>query len=320
MRKIFALFLLYSTIIAQATSYAAAPTRAYNYGAGQTISSSQVNTNETALYTYLQNGVDVVNSGVITDTNVAVGAGIQYSKLNLAGQIKNTDIVASAGIPYSKLTLTGSVVDGDIVSITSANKVSTASIYGTLPIANGGTGQTTAQAAVDALLPSQGSNSGKFLTTNGSTSSWGEASSPSNVLFQWHGNGDMLSAGNFGWYAGTSPTPTSGEVLSILGVKGTTYQTVFKTKFLKIAGVSTVTVYVYVKTPGSGITQTCLCDIGGAQGSYASNTSDNTTHWSSFTVDVSGLSNGTVYDVAYQMKTDNSAIWAYTYGIIAFGS
>lgn len=44
-----------------------------------------------------------------------------------------------------------------------------------LTIANGGTGQTTAQAAIDALLPSQGSNSGKFLTTNGTNASWSAA-------------------------------------------------------------------------------------------------------------------------------------------------
>ena len=45
-------------------------------------------------------------------------------------------------------------------------------LAGVLGIANGGTGQTTAQAAIDALLPSQGGNSGKFLTTNGSVTAW----------------------------------------------------------------------------------------------------------------------------------------------------
>jgi hypothetical protein len=39
-------------------------------------------------------------------------------------------------------------------------------------IAQGGTGQTTATAAFDALAPSQTSNSGKYLTTNGTTTSW----------------------------------------------------------------------------------------------------------------------------------------------------
>lgn len=46
---------------------------------------------------------------------------------------------------------------------------------GTLPIARGGTGQTTASAAINGLLPSQSSQSGKFLTTDGSSLSWGTA-------------------------------------------------------------------------------------------------------------------------------------------------
>lgn len=41
-----------------------------------------------------------------------------------------------------------------------------------VPIANGGTGQTTASGALNALLPSQTSQSGKVLSTNGSSASW----------------------------------------------------------------------------------------------------------------------------------------------------
>lgn len=43
---------------------------------------------------------------------------------------------------------------------------------GTLAIASGGTGQTTAPNAINALLPSQGGNSGKVLGTNGTVASW----------------------------------------------------------------------------------------------------------------------------------------------------
>lgn len=48
---------------------------------------------------------------------------------------------------------------------------------GTLGVSGGGTGQTTASSAFAALAPSQSGNDGKFLTTNGSTISWGSASS-----------------------------------------------------------------------------------------------------------------------------------------------
>lgn len=49
-------------------------------------------------------------------------------------------------------------------------------------IANGGTGQTTAQTALDALLPAQGSSSGMGLTTNGTTASWGNLGVPTGVI------------------------------------------------------------------------------------------------------------------------------------------
>ena len=49
-------------------------------------------------------------------------------------------------------------------------------------IANGGTGQTAAQAALDALLPAQGSSSGMGLTTNGTTASWGNLGVPTGVI------------------------------------------------------------------------------------------------------------------------------------------
>jgi hypothetical protein len=52
---------------------------------------------------------------------------------------------------------------------------SSALAAGTLPIAAGGTGQVTANAAFNALVPSQTSNSGKFLTTDGSNTSWGSS-------------------------------------------------------------------------------------------------------------------------------------------------
>ena len=47
-----------------------------------------------------------------------------------------------------------------------------AGVNGTLPIVNGGTGQTTATAAFNALAPSQTANAGKFLTTDGTNTSW----------------------------------------------------------------------------------------------------------------------------------------------------
>ena len=48
----------------------------------------------------------------------------------------------------------------------------TTHVSGSLPIANGGTGQTTAVLAFNALVPSQTGNGGKVLTTDGTNTSW----------------------------------------------------------------------------------------------------------------------------------------------------
>lgn len=66
-----------------------------------------------------------------------------------------------------------------------------ASVTGTLPVANGGSGQTTANAALNAFLPTQSGNSGKFLKTDGTNSSWDTAGSGS-------GNSGPDSAFNYG--------------------------------------------------------------------------------------------------------------------------
>jgi hypothetical protein len=55
-------------------------------------------------------------------------------------------------------------------------------LTGTIEIANGGTGQTTANNAFNALAPSQTGNTGKYLTTNGTTTSWATVSGGSGTV------------------------------------------------------------------------------------------------------------------------------------------
>jgi hypothetical protein len=55
-------------------------------------------------------------------------------------------------------------------------------LTGTIDVANGGTGQTTANAAFNALAPSQTGNTGKYLTTDGTNSSWATVSGGSGTV------------------------------------------------------------------------------------------------------------------------------------------
>jgi hypothetical protein len=68
------------------------------------------------------------------------------------------------------------IANGDKVTVfsdgTNFYDTKTNNVTGTVAIANGGTGQTTANAAFNALAPSQTGNNGKYLTTNGTNTSW----------------------------------------------------------------------------------------------------------------------------------------------------
>jgi hypothetical protein len=88
-------------------------------------------------------------------------------------------------IDYNTLINKPTIGTGSVTSInvsggttgltTTGGPVTTAgtiTLSGTLSIANGGTGATTASAAINALLPTQSSNTGKFLTTDGTNTSW----------------------------------------------------------------------------------------------------------------------------------------------------
>lgn len=81
----------------------------------------------------------------------------------------------------------------------------TAGVNGTLPIANGGTGQTTATAAFNALAPSQTSNAGKYLTTDGTNSSWATVNAGASL------SNDTSTATNLYplFAASTTGTPTT---------------------------------------------------------------------------------------------------------------
>ena len=71
-----------------------------------------------------------------------------------------------------------------------------------LPIVNGGTGQTSAAAAINALLPTQAANVGKVLTTDGTNVSWVTASGGgtpggSDTQIQFNDAGTFGGSANF---------------------------------------------------------------------------------------------------------------------------
>ena len=127
----------------------------------------------------------------ITSNDQYVGTVTSVGGTGTVNGISLSGTVTSSG----NLTLGGTLSGVDL----------TTQVTGTLPIANGGTGQTTANAAFNALAPSQTSNSGKYLTTDGSNTSWATVNAGASL------SNDTSTASNLYplFAAATSGTPTT---------------------------------------------------------------------------------------------------------------
>ena len=80
-----------------------------------------------------------------------------------------TSITGSEQIPLVQGGVTKQIAASAMGNLVEVD-LSTAT--GTLSLTNGGTGQTTANAALNALLPAQGGHANEVLTTNGTNTSW----------------------------------------------------------------------------------------------------------------------------------------------------
>lgn len=114
-----------------------------------------------------------------------------------------------------------SIADGKKVLVfsdaTNFYTIDAANLTGTLAIVNGGTGQTTANAAFNALAPSQTSANGKYLKSDGTNTSWDAIDiSTSDV------SGVLLGANGGTGVANTGKTITLGGNLTTSGAFATT--------------------------------------------------------------------------------------------------
>ena len=127
----------------------------------------------------------------------------------LTGILKGTGttafVAATAGTDY--VTPSGSITGssasctGNSVTATTAGNVS-----GVVAIGNGGTGQTTAVNAANALLPTQATNANKFLKTDGAgTLSWAASSGGSVTSID-------VSGGTTGLTTSGGPVTTAGTI------------------------------------------------------------------------------------------------------------
>jgi hypothetical protein len=191
----------------------------YSAGTGLTLAGTQFSITNTAVTAASYGAANktltaTVNAqGQLTalaDTNIAIpmsqvtsgvlGAtqgGTDQSSYSI-GDILYADTTTSLA-RLADVATGNALISGGLNAAPAWGKIALASaVSGTLPVANGGTGQTTANAAFNALAPSQTGNSGKYLTTDGTDTSWATVAA-----------GGTFSAGTTGF---TPSSPTSGAV------------------------------------------------------------------------------------------------------------
>ena len=160
--------------------------------------------------------VTISNTGVtsVTGTSPVVSSGGATPAISLAtaygdtlnpyaSKTANYVLAApngSAGVPTFR-----AVVAADIPTLNQNTTGTASNVTGTVAIANGGTGQTTATLGFNALAPSQTSNSGKYLTTDGTNSSWATITAGASI------SNDTTTSTNLYplFAAATSGTPTT---------------------------------------------------------------------------------------------------------------
>jgi hypothetical protein len=158
----------------------------------------------------------VLSSSLIVNADIAAAAGITDTKLatiSTAGKVSNSATTATPSNTSSTIVLrdgSGNFSAGTITANFTGNLMGNATnVSGTVAIANGGTGATTAPDAINALLPAQTGNNGKYLTTNGSAASWAPGST--HAIGESYGGGIVFyvyDGGQHGLIAATADQGT----------------------------------------------------------------------------------------------------------------
>jgi hypothetical protein len=181
--------------------------------------------------------------------------------------------------------------------------------------------------ATSAIPKSIGTTKGNIIVFTGSATP--VALAPSTT------NGDVLTidtaqAGGVAW---SSPTPKSNVLFSYAAphnatgglvpwrVTDTSTQVdVITTKWIKVSCVSTLLVYGYIGNTGGGSSSSTLGLTAGGNGVIVTSANTGETVWVSTSLNVSTLSNGTIYDVAISLRTSAAARPGILQNVVIFGT
>jgi hypothetical protein len=230
---------------------------------GQTIvynSSNSLWENNTVSLTIGVNGIlPVLNGGTGQTTT-------QAAMNSFAGAVTSGSYLRGNGTNVVMSTIQAA----DVPTLNQNTTGTAANVTGVVAIANGGTGQTTANAALNALLPTQTGNASKYLQTDGTNATWDAISlSTADItgILPTANGGTGLSSftANGVVYASSTSALTTGSALTFdgtnLGVGATTLN--YK---LEIGSTSDSTNSINIKTSATGTSNLFFSDTNNGQG------------------------------------------------------
>jgi len=202
------------------------------------------------------NASDLSVSATIPFSDTTGTVPVNRGGTNLTSLGANFTLLGSNGssLVYRTLSSTDSSIafdwatSGILKMVVDPTVININNLSGTLGIAKGGTGQTTASAAINALLPSQTSNAGKVLSTDGAgVLSW-IAAGGSGTVTSVTGSGPIVSSG------GT--TPVISMAVANTSTNGYLSSTDWNTFNNKGSGTVTSVAALTIGTTGTNITST----------------------------------------------------------------
>jgi len=358
--KIFSPLVLFALILALFfnfvnDSFAGTVSRCNTYVTGGSVTADNLNCNFDVIVNELGNGMDNTNADtssgyrfleivgalpaagtpgrvifLTTDNTLYFDTGSSFVRTpNFSGTPAAGMLLYHTGSAWS---LTAAPAQGgfpyfDGTNIVFLDKNTTVTRY----LSNTGSSNNPAWAQVNLAngvtgnLPVTNLNSGTSASATtywAGDTTWTKPTGIGNLIFSFVG-ADSASAGNNGLVLGTTVAPTNPTLNNLFYSTQQTSATQImpKIQWAKIAGVSTVTFYARAWTRGAGsATATVTVDIGGQSGTAVTPAASTSPTQITGSVNVSSLTNGTVYDITISLHGLNTPGDSYLSVIVGYGS